>query len=159
MNLDNTIKTKIPLKFDYFILILLPYWYSPQMFCGITPPYHHVITLIIRTFCLYFLYCFKMILPLINTKNFLKTRMSYTQNLSSGDQSHVIKSCNVRKIFGTIYIIYFYPFLIYLYLAYLNIVLWSVLLCDCSYGEKRKLLYSEKILFFSDKYFHIQRKI
>ena len=84
--------------------------------------------------------------------------MLYTQNLSSGDQSHVIKSCNVRKIFGTIYITYFYPFLIYLYLAYLNIVLWSVLLCGCSYGEKRKRLYSEKILFFSDKYFHIQRK-
>ena len=29
----------------------------------------------------------------------------------------------------------------------------------CSYGAKFKLLYSEKIVFYSEKHFHIQRKL
>ena len=35
----------------------------------------------------------------------------------------------------------------------------SIRNCRCSYGEKFKLLYSEKILFYSEKHFYIQRKI
>ena len=30
--------------------------------------------------------------------------------------------------------------------------------CSCSYGAKFKFLYSDNILFHSEKYFHIQKK-